>query len=256
MNRRSAPTDAEHARLIEMAAFAAFGLLDEEDDKEFQRLLHAAPQEVREAAHRAMKEIVDADEVGDASVEPPPSLSPRVLTVLEESIARYHRSGSSESEKLRRALAKLVSDQIAELFRRAIAPKVEELPKDYASRREALTALNDATRVAIAKALEAPLNAHAATLPQDTYEDKKTLAKWINAELRQFGLALKCDRTDRPCILVGNPGNRPDVGRFMLQYMDERGKLHHPLTSVTLPKLELMTDDLARATYPNKGREL
>jgi len=107
----------------------------------------------------------------------------------------------------------------------------------------------DRTRNAICVVLSAALNEEASARPHSTYEEKKELSRWINAELRQFGLALKCDRTDRPCLLMGNPGGRPGIGRFVFEYTDDTGKRHHPLTSVELPGLMLMPDDLTRSSY-------
>lgn len=142
-----------------------------------------------------------------------------------------------------------VTDRIRELIEGELEQALGDLPPEYSARRHVFATLHDSVRSVIASALEPVLNEQAAAMPQETYEEKKALAKWVNAELRRFGLALKSDRTDRPCILVGNPGNRPGFGRFMLQYADEHGKLQNPLTSVTLPHLALMPDDLTRASY-------
>lgn len=120
------------------------------------------------------------------------------------------------------------------------------LPVQYAARREALAELSDVFRASFAAALEPALNAQASAMPQASYEDKKDLAKWVNAQLRALGLAVKDPKTGRPCHLVGSPGNRPDVGRFMLNHRDAGGRLVHGLTSVTLPHLELIPDDLSR----------
>jgi hypothetical protein len=125
----------------------------------------------------------------------------------------------------------------------------DSVTKSYAQLREELAAHSDASRKKIAAVLEPALNAKAAMLPHATYDEKKTLAKWANAELRRFGLAIRCPRTGKACLLMGNPGGQPGKGRFVLEYTDESGKRHHPFTSVTLPHLELTLDDLTRASY-------
>ena len=105
----------------------------------------------------------------------------------------------------------------------------------------------------MAAALEAAINAEAKLHPQETYEDKKALAKWVNAELRAFGLAIKNPDGGKPCFIMGNPGGKPGFGRFLFEYTDDSGKRHHPLTSVTLPHLELVPEDLTRASYVHRS---
>ncbi len=127
-------------------------------------------------------------------------------------------------------------------------------PRTYADYRAECERVFDGGREAVGRVLEPALNAEAQQRPRHTYEEKKELAKWINGELRRFGLALKGPRTDRPCLLMGNPGGRPGFGRFVLEYTDEAGKRHHPLTSVELPGLTLMLDDLTRSSYQSPKR--
>lgn len=131
----------------------------------------------------------------------------------------------------------------------AIDSATRSLPLDFAARRAALIELHDAVREAVVRALEPVLNEHVASLPHSTYEEKKTLAKWVNAELRRVGLAIKCPKTGHPCLIVATTGNRPTVGRFVLDYTDEQGKRRHPISWSVLPQLELTLDDLSRVPY-------
>lgn len=142
-----------------------------------------------------------------------------------------------------------VSYRLAEEFNRSVAAKCEELPRDFAIRREALRSLHAASRAAIAKAFEPVLNEHATTMPQATYDEKRALAKWVNAELRELGLAIRCPKTGQPALLRGHPGGTPGVGRFHLEITDSNGIQRRTVTSVTLPRLSLLVDDLARAPY-------
>ena len=126
---------------------------------------------------------------------------------------------------------------------------VKEDRDSYDAVRKRATALVDDARKEAARVLQPAINDRAAEMPHEKYEDKKRLAKWVNAELRRMGLAIRCPRTGIPCYLMGNPGGQPGFGRFLLEYTDEEGKRRHPLTSVTLPHLDLMPDDLSRASY-------
>ncbi len=145
------------------------------------------------------------------------------------------------------------SSEIVGEFNQRVAIKLSELPLDFAARREALRELHGAVRTAFASSFEAVLNAHAATLPQQTYEDKKTLAKWVNAELRELGLTIRCPRTGQPALLRGHPGGVAGVGRFHLEITDSAGVQRRTVTSVTLPELQLQPDDLTRAPYGERG---
>lgn len=147
-----------------------------------------------------------------------------------------------------------VADQSVEKLTQRIAAGLADLPGDFAERRDALRELHLATRTAVAVAFEAVLNDEARARPQQAYDDKKALATWVNAELRELGLAIRCPRTDRPCRLMGNPGGKPGEGRFVLEFLDDAGRRQQPLTSVTLPHLALMPDDLRRASYADRHR--
>ena len=89
--------------------------------------------------------------------------------------------------------------------------------------------------------------------PHDSYEEKKELSKFVNAELRKFGLAIKCPKTGRPSSLIANPGYRPGEGRFQLFNEDEDGKkvrsLSTPHLSTLLESLELVADDPDRKRW-------
>ena len=172
----------------------------------------------------------------------------RKLSWIEQVIIRAKERAS--------ALASRVKEEndlkgFEESLRRILANPYE----DYETRRCLLEQLSDISRSVIAAALEPSLNKYAATVPHETYDEKKELAKWINAELRRFGLAIKSPDTGSPCLIVATTGRNPAVGRFVLDYTDEFGKRHHPLSSGTLPHLEVMLDDLTRAPYgQNKNR--
>jgi hypothetical protein len=130
---------------------------------------------------------------------------------------------------------------------------LQELPTEFLARRDAVGAIFDVVREKIAEAMEPAINAQAATMPQSTYEEKKALAKWLNAETRRLGLALKAPKTGMPCFLVATTGNHPSTGRFVFDYVDEQGRRQHPMSSATLPHLALMPADLSRISHGTRG---
>jgi hypothetical protein len=133
---------------------------------------------------------------------------------------------------------------------------IRTLPDTYRPRRKSLENFSDSVRQKLATALEPSLNVYAVTLPQTTYEEKKALAKWVNAELRRFGLALRCPGTNQPCLLQAYQGNHPEIGRFRFDFVDAEGHRRQPISSANLPRLELMLDDLTRAPYGQRAQRL
>jgi hypothetical protein len=143
--------------------------------------------------------------------------------------------------------------EISQRLRATLQPFFQDLPPDYTARRSVLLEAHRVFREELASALEPALNAHLATMPQHSYEEKKDLAKWINAELRQFGLAIRDPKSGGRSILQGNPGDDPHIGRFRLDHTDNSGKRHYPVNAVVLPQLALMPDDLTRTPYGTGG---
>lgn len=147
-----------------------------------------------------------------------------------------------------RALGERATD--SEGVRNAAAAALEmaitALPRDYASRRNSLGQLHDAIRTEIAIALQPSLNEHLKTMPHETYEDKKALAIWVNAQLRGLGLAVKDPKSGKPSSLLGDRGNRHAFGRFKFRYQTDAGVWVTGATSVSLPVLEPVPDDLSR----------
>jgi hypothetical protein len=136
----------------------------------------------------------------------------------------------------------------------ALRPRSDRV--DFATLRHRLTESFDRSRVQIASEFEQPLNDEATSRPHESYEEKKELAKWVNAELRRFGLALKCPKTGRPAILIGHATGVPGVGRFHIEVLGEEGVAKRTYTGVQLPTLELTLADLTWAKgSAARGRE-
>lgn len=134
-----------------------------------------------------------------------------------------------------------VSGELEEAFEREIASRLKVLPAtfSYDEVRTVVIDFETSVRESIARALSPHLNYHVALVPQDTYDEKRELAKWVNAELRRFGVAIKCPRTGLPAFLVADPGGRPGSGRFQLEVTQD-GKPHRSVSSGTLMQLSLM----------------
>ncbi len=122
-----------------------------------------------------------------------------------------------------------------------LAALLATVPKDavYVELTQDLEGLNHDFRREIAARLEPAMNAHVSAMPHDTYDEKKSLAKWVNEELRKYGLAVKCPKTGNPGLLVASPGDNPETGRFQIDILTPDGKRKRTFSSVSLPTLEL-----------------
>jgi hypothetical protein len=167
---------------------------------------------------------------------------------------RMERRRPHESLKRVRKHVTEDSQEASALLKTTIGGITRTLPADYARRRESLVQLFDACRMEMAGALEPALNARVALMPHETYEDKKTVANYVNAELRRFGLAIRCPRTGLACSLRADPGRRPTIGQFQLDVVNEEGRRIHPYRSVELFPLTLALDDVRRVSYGERTR--
>ena len=93
---------------------------------------------------------------------------------------------------------------------------------------------------ALADALTPVLQDYLTTCKIDTYDDKRALAKWVNAESKRFGLAIRCPKTGRPSALLADPAGRS--GRFQLFNDGPDGRKVRTLSSIKLPPLVLVPD--------------
>lgn len=206
-------------------------------------------------AVRAFEEIVAVggfDLLASEAISKPESM-PLVLTD-GKSIARlrvFPSRGSAE-EWIERVQAEplnfeeqFVGRQVRSDFtgiRSELQKLIGSTPQSYDAQRNALLGVGKLMQAEAAGVLQPLLNEHVKTLPQHTYEEKKSVAKWLNAELRQLGLALRCPKTTKPAFLVAHPGGQPGFGRFHLEVSGPDGKPHRTVTSAALPVLELMPD--------------
>ncbi len=167
------------------------------------------------------------------------SITPTMRRELERSTSRSGESRSGVQEE---------RSELSGSDHRSIADAGE-----YSTLRSKLDGMFDHARQDLARQLAPALQKEALSRPHETYEQKKSLAKWINGELRRYGLAIRCPRTGQPSLLLANAGGVAGIGRFHIEHTDSAGKRHRSVTSVTLPPLDLMTDDLSRAPYGERS---
>jgi hypothetical protein len=125
--------------------------------------------------------------------------------------------------------------------------RLRDLPFEYAECYRALVELSHDFRQEVADVLQPRLNRQLQTMAQDTYEEKRLLASWVNNELHQIGLAIKCPKTGKPATLVADiRGGRTDSSRFRLDVRNDDGRHIRTVTVNQLPELELIEDEPRR----------
>lgn len=140
-----------------------------------------------------------------------------------------------------------VSTCMSESFEKGLQSLLRDLAgnpvADYTTLAPRFMAATHTFRTGLAALLEGPLNDHLQTLPQETPAEKQALASWLNAQLRQLGLAVRCPKTGRPSVLISDlKESGSHIGRFRSENRDETGAKVRPWTSTQLPVLELMED--------------
>lgn len=90
-------------------------------------------------------------------------------------------------------------------------------------------------------------------MPQANYEEKKTLANWINDQLRTIGLAIRCPRSGQPSLLQPATTRDHETGRFRLDYVDEHGHHRNPSSFADLSGLTLMPESLSVTPFRSRG---
>ncbi len=114
---------------------------------------------------------------------------------------------------------------------------------DFAERAAHARGVRAAVQAALVPILEPALNKQLNSMPQDTLEEKRSLASWVNHELHELGLAIRCPLTGRQAVLVANPGRCGDEGeksRFRIESRDDQGRKRHSPTSGWVPEITLV----------------
>jgi hypothetical protein len=123
----------------------------------------------------------------------------------------------------------------------ALKSLMADLPERYADRYAAIQNIRHAFHREMALVLQPVLNEHIPGRPQDSAKERQELAAWINEQLRNIGLAVKCGKTGRPASIVVDSQDRAhsDITRFRFSTRSENGKYSHTSTAQNLGELEL-----------------
>lgn len=91
-------------------------------------------------------------------------------------------------------------------------------------------------RQTLANSLAPALNARIRAMPQETLEQKKALADWVNDELEPLGLAVRDPKTGKPAQIRGDVGDYLGVGRYQFRFQENK-KTVRSTTTNELPVL-------------------
>jgi hypothetical protein len=114
----------------------------------------------------------------------------------------------------------------------------QEVADDFAAMQRWRDALQTAVNDVIIKRLEPVFNEALTAAPQSTPAQKQELCQWVNAELHNMGLAIRCPRTGEPAALRVEQGR--DSASYQIQIEALGGHAVTPIESgSTLEELEL-----------------
>jgi hypothetical protein len=106
----------------------------------------------------------------------------------------------------------------------------------------------------VAHRLAVPLNARLQKQPQDSYQEKQEIVSWVNKELRELGLAIRCPRTGRPAILVADfRDNADDSSRFRFESRNDDNRRTRTFSGNHLTDLVLIEDELRPEPFAKKS---
>lgn len=101
----------------------------------------------------------------------------------------------------------------------------------------------------IAHQMQDPMNRQLAQMPQATPEEKKSMGRWLNAELRALSLAIRCPKTGEPAIVHVDPWYE-SKGRFQIELIEKQGgRRVRTVSSVSLPSLEYCPHPVRREPF-------
>jgi hypothetical protein len=177
-----------------------------------------------------------------------------VLAALFEPI--YPRAADSQWPKeLVASLEKAYKNEAQiQQWRRTIQSLLADLPLDFVDMSWTATALGHCFKNELAAKLQSPLNTHLRALPRATYAEKQSIASTVNGYLRDYGLAIRCPKTNKPAILIADVEGGPDSpSRFRFEVRAESGRRIRTVSSRELPELVLMEDTIRPEPF-SKGR--
>lgn len=114
---------------------------------------------------------------------------------------------------------------------------------------------------AVAARLQPALNFHLQGLSHESYSEKQEIASWVNAQLHDLGLAIKCPKTGKPATLIADVrGGDDEYSRFRLDIRGDDGRHLRTYSSRELPELEIIENEprvegLARGRTRQVGRK-
>jgi len=95
-------------------------------------------------------------------------------------------------------------------------------------------------RQEIASLFKARFNERLRESAHATFEEKKSLSKWANGELRDLGLAIRCQKTGEQAIILGVTRRDPAAGGFRLEAVFADGSRRITTCFNNLVDLDLM----------------
>jgi hypothetical protein len=139
-----------------------------------------------------------------------------------------HARGEEEKSELQQAVTRLL----------------EGCPNAYSPAKRWAIDISSTIADQLARSIAPLLNSHLSTMPQTTLAEKRELAIWINAELRDLGLCIRCPKTGLPGLLYADfkDSQNDGVSRFRIESRRASGRRTETSVFKTLPELGMMPE--------------
>lgn len=125
-------------------------------------------------------------------------------------------------------------------FRKSVRTCLGASGRSYSEIRSNAHDLLRVAREEIANTIGPSLNESISRMGQDNYEERKSVANWVNNELRLLCLGVKHPTNNRPSRVYANPTNG---GRFQFAFLEDTGIRHILGSRAKLEQLQLTPMD-------------
>ena len=149
--------------------------------------------------------------------------------IIEHDGKEHHADEAILSESTKRTRLKEIQALLA-----------KEPSSDYAVLYPEIKRIGELTRSEMASRLTPAFNAMLQSMPQETYEDKKQLCRFANAQLHAIGLSIASPDGSESALLVASSDPDPERGRFRLRTSSKDAGVRFPKSSVNLFEVQLI----------------
>lgn len=132
----------------------------------------------------------------------------------------------------------------------ALSAVFSNMPEEYAQTVDILRYVRHRFHDELARVIEPRLNQELSGMSLETEAEKRTVATWVNSQLRLLGLTIECPTTKMPGILiVDHASDAKRTARFRIQVRREGGATRKSMATSKAPHLRIIENTPLRVSH-------